>query len=174
MFVDALDSHYQSVKARLIAANSPYQTKGLMAAMDWPPKDITPNMFYLMNLQDKAAGKTMYSAQTPVKFHFVQWGWMVIGTDLKQGERKDNRGDRFRTQEAMKGALTKALYPQFTEKKTYAIDPTTGVWSGTSLDPVEFITWTPVDFHEEMKQDSGVVYGTALVRIWDMLDQILS
>lgn len=172
-YVDAIDSHYQAVKARLVTAASPYVTKGLLEAQDWPNKDVTPNVFYLLTLDDKAIGRQMYSATVPVKFHLVQWVWVITGTDLQSGQRAENRGDRFRVGQAMKDALTNALYPNFTEKKTWSLDGS-NVWVGTSLIPPESITWTPVEFAPRSNKEAGVIYGAASVRIWNMLDSIPS
>lgn len=172
-FVDGIDSHYQAVRARL-GPNPTYPVKGFLQAMDWPPKPITNNAFYLLDLGDKPIGKQMYSATVPVKFHFVQWNWVIVGTDLQSGQRADNRGDRFRVGQAMKDALTQALYPNFTEKKTWTLDGS-GTWVGTSLVPPEYVTWNPVEFMPKpTNKESGVIYGAAALRIWNMLDSIPS
>ena len=72
----------------------------------------------------------------------------------------------------MKDVLTNALYPNFTEKKTWSLSGST--WVGASLDPPEYITWTPVEFAPKSRQDAGVIYGAASLRIWNMLDSIPS
>lgn len=172
-YVDAIDSFYQAAKARLVATASPYPAKGLLEAQDWPNKNALSNVFYLLTLDDRAVGRQMYSATVPVKFHLVQWVWIITGTDLQSGQRAENRGDRFRVGQAMKDALTNALYPNFTEKKTWALD-SGGTWIGTSLIPPEYITWSPVEFAPKSSQESGVIYGAASVRIWNMLDSIPS
>lgn len=175
MFVDAVDSHFVAVRDRLNAiVGNPYVAKGYSEAQDWPPKNVTPNVFYLLTLGDKPIGRQMYSAQTPVKFHMVQWVWIIKGTDLQSGQRAANRGDRFRVNQAMKGALTTALYPHFAEKKTWSLVGDT--WTGVSLNPVEYITWSPADFApaQPSSKETGIIYGAAALRIWNMLDSIPS
>lgn len=181
MFSDGIDSYYQYVKARINAFTNRTVdgiTNGVVAGMldaqDWPSKDIKPGAFYLLDLGEAGIGKQGYSASTPIKFHQVQWVWVSLGTNLTQGIRQANRADRYRTMQAMKGELINGHYPGFCEKKTWALDPT-GIWTGTSLNPVEYITWPPVEFHEKWSQvpnTSGVGYGSGAVRIADMLDEI--
>lgn len=178
-YVDAIDSFYQAIKARIVAQSialgqtTPlYPAKGLLEAQDWPNKDAISNAFYLLTLDDKAVGRQMYSATVPVKFHLVQWVWIITGTDLQSGQRAENRGDRFRVGQAMKDVLTNAHYPNFAEKKSWALSGAN--WVGTSLVPPEFITWSPVEFAPKSDQASGVIYGAAGLRIWNMLDSIPS
>src|ERR1700741_2750735 len=99
-FADGIDSYYQWVKARILAFNSSRTVKGMMDAQDWPSKNVAFDAFYLLDLGDVPVGKQFYSAQTPVLFRQVQWVWINKGTDLVQGVRQANRGDRFRTWEA--------------------------------------------------------------------------
>ena len=172
-FVDAVDSIYQNAKARISAVNPSRVTAGLLAAQDWPPKNVKLEAFYLLDLGEAPAMKAFYSATVPVKFHQLQWVWIVKGTELQQGVRAANRGDRFRTMQTMKGELTNGLFPGFTEKKTWSLDAS-GNWIGVSLNPVEFITWTPVEFHERLDKDSGIMYGSGAVRVCDETDAITS
>ena len=172
-YVDAVDSFYQAAKARLAVINPERVVKGMLVAQDWPPQNVTLNAFYLLTLKDSAADRSFYSASVPVKFHHVQWVWIIKGTDLQQGQRAANRGDRFRTMFTMKDELTKALYPNFTEKFTWSLDGN-GDWLPTAESPVEYITWTPVEFYERSAMDSGVVWGSGAVKIWTMTDTITS
>ena len=172
-YVDAVDSFYAATKARIATLNPNRKVKGLLMAQDWPPKNVDLEAFYLLTLKDSAVGRQMYSAAVPVKFHFVQWVWMIKGTDIQPGTRAANRGDRFRTMFEMKDEMTKALYPNFTEKLTFALDGA-GNWAGTPEDPVEYITWTPVEFYEKTAADSGIVWCSAAVKIFNMTDTITS
>lgn len=172
-FVDAVDSHYQYVKGRMATINPSRVVAGLLEAQDWPPKNVKLDAFYLLILAATSIGRQGYSASTPIKFHQCQWVWINKGTDLQQGVRSANRGDRFRTMEQMQGELIEALYPNFCEKQTWALDAN-GNWVGTSLNPVEYITWTPVELYEKGAMDSGVRYGSGAVKIFDMTDTITS
>lgn len=171
-FVDAVDSHYQHVKSRIATVNIDRVVAGLLDAQDWPPKNVKLDAFYLLILAASSIGRQGYSQQTPIKFHHCQWVWINKGTDLQQGVRAANRGDRFRTMEQMQGELINALYPGFTEKLTWGLDAN-GNWIGTELTPVEYITWTPVELYEKGAMDSGVRYGSGAVKIMDMTDTIL-
>lgn len=172
-YVDAIDSHYQYVKARIAIVNPQRVVAGLLDAQDWPPKEVKTDAFYLLMVADTSIGRQGYSAAVPIKFHHVSWVWINKGTDLQQGERKANRADRMRTMQSMKGELINGLFPNYAEKQTWALNGA-GVWIGTSLNPAEFITWTPVDFHEQGAKDSGVRWGTAATKISDMTDRIYS
>src|SRR5580692_11732009 len=95
--LDALDSYYQYVKGRIIAFNNQRVVKGMLSAQDWPPKQVTLNAFYLLDMGEEPVGKQGFSPAVPIKFHLVQWTWIIKGSDLQPGERLANRGDRYRT-----------------------------------------------------------------------------
>lgn len=172
-YTDAIYSHYEYVKSRLATVNSSRIVKGLLDAQDWPPAPVVVEAFYLLVLADTPAGRQFYSAAVPVKFHHVQWVWINKGLDLAQGQRKANRGDRFVFMMQMRGELTNALYPNFCEKKNWALDGN-GNFVGVSEPVVEFISWAPVEFQKKAAQDSGVMWGSGAVNIWDMTDTITS
>lgn len=172
-YVDAIYSHYEYVKSRLAAINPQRVVKGLLDAQDWPAPPVATEAFYLLVLVDTPASKEFYSAAVPVKFHHVNWVWINKGTDLAQGQRKANRGDRFVSMMQMRGELTQALYPNFCQKFTWALDGN-GSFTSTPENPVEYITWTPVEFQKKAAQDSGVMWGSGAVKIWNMTDTITS
>ena len=179
-YVDGIDSYYQYVKGRINAFTTrtvPDITNGVVAGMlnaqDWPPKSIKFDAFYLLVGTDSPIGRQGYSAAVPIKFHNVQWAWINHGTDLVQGIRQANRGDKYRTMQIMKGELTNGHYPGFCEKFTWALNAA-GVWSPTPENPVEYITWNPISFNEKWSQPggAGIGYGSGSVRVEDMLDVI--
>ena len=172
-YTDGIDSYYQYVKARILAFNSSRTVKGMMDAQDWPAKNVVFDAFYLLDIGDAPVGRTFYSAQTPVMFRQVQWVWINKGTDLVQGMRQANRGDRFRTLEAMKGELINASFPGFCLKQTWLLDGN-GKWNGTPTNPNEYVLWKPIEFHKKSDRDSGMIYGSAATRIVDMTDPILA
>src|SRR5882724_9931790 len=180
--VDAIDSYYMYVRTRLQQAivktpdgttvTGTYLARGLVMALDWPPKNVEENRFYLLTMQDNPIGRQGYSAAMPMIIHNVIWKAIVIGDELTQGERAENRGTRFRTLWGMKEALRQAVFPNFTEKLSFSL--VNGVWTGVSKNPIEYITWTPPVVKEMQAQDAGAVELSAMTRIWDMSDQILS
>ena len=171
-FTDGLDSFYAAVKTRLATINAS-RVIGYMGAQDWPPPKVVLGKLYLLGLGETPAGSQHGSIGNPVTSHLAQIVWMVLGTDLNPNERKRSRGDRMRLDVAIKDELMKALWPQFTEKKSWTVD-STGKLVGTSHDPIEHIVWTRPQFMTKLDKDSGNVYGAVSVHITDMLDQITS
>jgi len=171
--LDALDSYYQFVKGRIKTYNFNRVVAGMLNAQDWPPKQVKLEAFYLLVLGEDVVGKQGFSPAVPIKFHLVQWTWIIKGSDLQQGERLANRGDRYRIMQTMKDELTDGMFPNYTEKQTWALNASQ-VWTPTSLVPPMYITWTPVSFHERFDKDSGVAYGTGSTRIQDIRQPITS
>lgn len=179
-FTDAVDSHYIYVRTRILTENPNRVMGGVLSAQDWPSKPIKFDAFYLLVLGESPVGRQGYSGQVPIKFHSLQWVWIVKGSDLTPGKKAANRGDKYRIVQKMKEELQNATLPNFTEKLSWALVPTgqpapnDADWTGTSKDPKEFIWWTPIEFHEKVDKDSGVMYGSANIRIQDMMDAITS
>lgn len=176
-FVDAKDSFWGYVRDRIQADNSARIVHGMMSAQEWPMKNVDFEAFYLLTLSETPIGKQGYSATVPIVFHEMQWVWVIKGADISAGKVGANRGERFRTNEQMKGELEQALYPYFCEKKTWALDNPSAQkpnWVGTSLDPLEYIGWVPPIYHSRIDRESGLVYGAVAVRVFDMLDPILA
>src|SRR5580704_12918649 len=168
---DGVDSYYQYVKARINAFTTRSipgvsgVVKGMLNAQDWPSKNIVGDAFYLLVGATTPIGKQGYSASTPIKFHNLTWVWINIGTDVTPGVRQANRGDKYNVMEIMKGELVNGHYPGFCEKLTYSL--VNGVWKGAPENPVEYIIWTPIDFHPRWSQPggAGVGYGAGAVRV---------
>jgi hypothetical protein len=171
--LDALDTYYQWVKARIVTFNSARVVSGMLNAQDWPPKFVKLNSFYLLVLGEEPVGKSGFSPAVPIKFHLVQWTWIIKGSDLQPGERLANRGDRYRIMQAMKWELTQGMFPNYCPKMTWNINAQ-GSFVGIPFVPALAITWTPVSFHERFDKDSGVAYGTGSTRIQDIFPPITS
>jgi hypothetical protein len=171
MFAAAIDSHYLAVKARIAAVNSNRQVVGVMSAMDWPPKDVLTEAFYLLVLGAVPLGKQADSATIPVVVHTVQWSWLVVGSDVQKGIQLRSRGDRYRTHFTMKGELLNGTYPRFAQKQVVSLD-NSGNLVQTPVSPEEYIIWSPVAFTDRNEKGSGLVYGIGTVRITDMTDAI--
>lgn len=172
-YADAIDSYYRFVKSRIIAINANREFVGIMSAQDWPPKNVTMEAFYLLDLDAEPVGRSGFSPAVPIKFHLVQWTWVIKGADLQQGIRAAFRGDRYRTMQTMKDELTRGMFPNYAEKLTWSLNAN-GQAVGASYTPQMFITWIPVKFHTSYDKDSGVAYGTASTRIQDILQPILA
>lgn len=181
--IDAIDTHYQYVRGRLqqaltldvtnsVTATGAYQAQGLVMALDWPPKNFVPNAFYLLTMDDAPIGRQGYSQALPMQFHRVMWKAIIVGDSLKQGEKAENLGTRFRTLWAVKEAFRQAMFPGFTEKLHFSL--VNNVWTGAEKSPIQYITWNPPECHEKKDDASGAVEFSAMLRIWDITDQIFS
>lgn len=170
MYTDAIDSYYQYVKGRIKSLNSTRIVAGLLNAQDWPNTKAKLEAFYLLVLKDASAPRGTYSAESPIIAQYVQWVWTIRGNEIPDGMRAANRGDRFRTDQAMRGELLSANTPYCTEKKTWKL--VNGLWVGSSLDPVEYFTWSMPQFGPTLDKSSGLVYGAASVCITNMTDHI--
>ena len=185
--IDSIDSHYMYVRTRLAQAVTlapdgvtsvvgAYPAKAVVMALDWPPPNVMSNVFYLLTMDSEPIGSRGYSAALPMQFHRVMWKAIIVGDELTQGERAANRGTRYRTLWAMKEAFRQAMFPFFTEKLHFSLTgtPPNTVWSGVSKTPQQFITWNPPAVNEKKDDDSGTVEFSAMLRIWDTTDQIVS
>lgn len=170
--IEAIDSHYQSVKQRVLALNSARQFGGIMEARDWPTQPQLFDAFYLLTLGFTPLGKQAYSATSLIVSHLLQWVWIGKGTDIQSGIVGANRGDRYRTSLRMQTELLNGLYPYFTQKQTWAADQNTGKVTGTPVQPPESILWTPPVFHSRTDKASGLIYGAASVNLTSMTDSI--
>lgn len=170
-FIDGVLSHYEYVKAQILAVNPNRKVAGQMFAQDWPPKDVKEEAFYLLSLGDNPIGRQGFSPAIPIVGHELQWTWIVKGQDIGAGQVGPNRGIRFQNHFQMKDEMRQAQSPYFCEKKSWGYNPpNTKNWVGTSLVPQEFILWAPPTYRERLDKDSGVVYGIVSVRVFDMLD----
>ena len=173
--LDAVFSHYEYVKGRIIAINPARKVRGQLTAQDWPPPDIVDEAFYMLTLGESPIGRQMFSPLIPTVVHEIQWKWIVKGKDIAAGQVGPNRGVRFQTNYAMKDEMRQAMSPYFCQKFIWGYDNPGAPgahWVGVPTNPIEFIGWAPPVYHETIDKDTGVVYGTVAVRVWDMTDPI--
>lgn len=169
--LEVLDSHYQFVKARILAVNPSRVVSGMLNAQDWPPPQVKLEAFYMLVLGREPVGKQGFSAANPIKFHLVQWTWIIKGTDLKQGVKAAYRGDRYRIMQTMEDELIYGINPNYAERQSWTIDQNDN-WVASSFTPKQYFTWTPVAFHETFNKDSGIAYGTGRTRLQDIPQSI--
>jgi hypothetical protein len=173
MFIDGIYSHYQYVKSRILQVNPDRIVKGHVMAMDWPPKNYTPDAFYLVVQGETPIGRQGFSPYIPIVYHEFTWTWITSGQDIGAGQVGPNRGSRFQTHMSMQGEIEQALSPYFCEKMSWGFDNSTPPnWVGTSLSPIEYIGWAPPSYHARLDKTSGKVYGSVMVKVWDMLDPV--
>lgn len=174
-FNDAPDSYFAYVESRIQAINPSRKLFGPIDSMDWPPKKLELEAFYLILLS--AAPLPLGASQaSPFMTLPVQWSWIIKGTDLQSGIRGRSRGDRGRTHREMMAELVQGCYPGQTEKKSYTMNDTTGLPVATSFDPVQYMSWSLPSFGDNPLgrwggrkiDESGVIYGYATVYLSDV------
>ena len=170
-FIDAIDTYLRYVRMRLAVINPNRVVKGPIDAQDWPLDKVEAGALYLLVLDDSPIGQQGYSAAIPIYHHVIQWSWAVFGNDLGECAIGNNRGNRYRLDNQIKGELIKATYPGFTDKVSLSVTP--GQLVATPYDPAEPIWWTPLEFGpKRTDKDSGVVYGIGTTYITQMTDLI--
>lgn len=167
----ALDSYFKAVEARMAVINPDREVVGMVSAQDWPGQDVKFEAFYCLSLTTSPLGRQAYSPASLFYVSHVQWVWMIMGTDVQQGIRGRNRGDRYRTNRLMEAELLKALYPYFAPKAHWSIDAN-GTLVSTPSDPEDNIWWTPPVFVQKSDKDSGLVYSSAASMVTEITESI--
>lgn len=173
----AVDTYFEYVAGRMKSLVNPdRQVVGVSDAMDWPPKTVIFEAFYLLVLGQKPInGKSFWSPSTPVLVHTLQWTWMIRGSDLSGNKVGRSRGDRYRTNMTMRSELLKATYPWFAQKQNWTVQggtPSGLSLLGTPVVPSEYIWWSPLQFLNKVDADPGMVYGAATLQLTDMTETI--
>jgi len=173
----AVDTYFEYVAARMASVVNPNRrVVGVMDAMDWPPKTVLMESFYLLLLGERPMiGKEFWSAAIPVEVHTLQWTWIIQGGELTQGKVGRSRGDRYRTNMLMRQEILQGTYPWFCQKQSWGVQGTTpsGVsLVGTPVVPNECIWWNQPTFLNRVDRESGMIFGTATVQVVDMTQEI--
>src|SRR4029077_9669131 len=121
MALEAIDSYFQYVNNRMVTINPNRNVVGISDAMDWPPKTVILEAFYLLSMGQKTAKDTFWSPTVPVITDLLQWTWLIAGTDLTKGTVGRSRGDRYRTDITMRTELRQASYPWWCPKQTFTV-----------------------------------------------------
>jgi len=170
--IEALDSHYLFVKNRIQTLNPQRKLGGIMDAMDWPTQVVDFETIYCLTLGEVPIDKVGASAAIPILHHTVQWTWLILGTNPQAGLQIRSRGDRYRKHYQIVKEILNGTYPRFCEKLQVTSDPATGNLVTAHMNPIEYITWTPVSISKKVDKASGLLYGIATVRITNMTDLI--
>jgi hypothetical protein len=157
----------------ILQTNPSRKVIGVIDAMDWPPKNVVLEAFYLLLLGARGLStKSMWSSANPTYVHTLQWTWIIAGSDLTKGTIGRSRGDRYRKNMVMRDELVVATQTAWwTEKLNWTLvgnTPSGVALKSTSTDPKEFIWWTPFTFLNRMDREAGLVYGAATVQVTDM------
>lgn len=169
--IDVLDTFYLYVTTNLAKFNlgsltPPVSLQGIVNAQDWPQREIVDGGLYLLYLQSVAVEEDSTRSQTYFE-HFMQWAWVVIGTDLSSNQVGFNRGNRYRADMAIEEALRQSHFPKFCPKRFLSADGVSGVVTSTLYSPVEMIHWSMPRFGIKLNNpQSGVAYGAAPVEVY--------
>ena len=105
----------------------------------------------------------------------------MIGTDIQENQKSENRGDRYASNMIIMENLRQANYPGFCFAKDYSANSNgtvtgaqaktymPGAASGSLIQtsPVEMLRWTDLRFMPKNdNQKSGLIYGAASVELY--------
>lgn len=172
-FNDAIDTYYQYVKARVLSKNPSRIVAGMLIAQDWPAEKAKTEAFYLVDDGPLPVKKGAYSIGSPIFIHQLHWHCIIKGTDIQEGVRQANRGDRYRIMLAMEDEMIFANWPQFTQKLHWFLAGN-GKWTSTAPNTPESIWWSSVKFHPRIDRESGKIELVAPVTLTNMLESITS
>src|SRR5215471_4434516 len=166
--IEAVDTYYLYVKNQMKLIDPEQKFGPIIASRDWPqtpPKDSTLYLLFLNTLPVSPGTPTVIQYA-----HQVQWVWLVMGDDISPQERKQNRGDRYRSSLQMQKNLRDANYPGFCPKKRIASDNNGVITASGYTDPAvggaESIFWmTPKFLPRYDAERSGLLYGIAATEI---------
>lgn len=170
--VSGLDTHYQTVKARIQQVNPDRAVAGLLDAQDWPPEVVQPDAFYCLVLGAVPAPSDAGSISIPIMIYTIQWLWLNQGTDLAQGEQARSRGNRYRVNAQMESEILYGLFPYFAAKCQYGVNPADGSLTSVPISPQDTVFWQRPTFLKRLDEKSGVIYGTATTQLVNMTDEV--
>jgi hypothetical protein len=165
---DWSDSLYFYVRSRIIAINANRKFGGIISALDWPLKEAQIGSFYMMATTLEPVRTSSYGGNSwsgPMYTERIQWVWQLIGTDIQQGNRMANRGDRYRLHYQMIQELLSGIYPGYCEIKQFAASDNTQLPEPVSYSPKEFIRMSKPSFGERIDTSTGILFGSATMQL---------
>ncbi len=186
--VSPIDTYYAHVTQQLAVLNAQVSiagqivtltTAGIVDARDWPLTPPLEGQLYLLVLSQTPTGGTLSQRGYT---YFLQWAWLILGTDIQSGQQAENRGDRYRVNMQIEEYLRQANYPGFTQRQNLACDSQgnlTFVSATESTYPASVLPWSgyePVYWTEltfkpkEDNEQSGLLYGAAAVELYAYSD----
>lgn len=180
--ISALDSYYISIQNQMAVLGAtvtingsivPQPFGGLVNARDWPQTPPMEGALYLLFI-NAIPTKGGTAAQREYEY-FLQWVWLIIGSDIVASQQEQSRANRYRTNLQVMENLNQASYPGFARKMDFSAD-SQGVISsvGSSSDypksDWESIRWTDPRFMPKSDNQSGLIYGAAAVELYAYSD----
>jgi len=189
--ISILDTYYSFIKSQMSLLGATITVSingqptpiaqpfgGVVNAADWPQQPlvnpVTPEgtLFLLViNAVEVPSREVSTESQTLYQFQ-CQWVWVLLGSDIQNGQQGMNRGDRYRTNLQIIDNLNQSHFPGFTQQKDYAVDSEGNVTSQFSTtpypaNPIEIVRWSNLRFMPKSEnQKTGLVYGAAQVDIF--------
>jgi hypothetical protein len=170
--IDAIDTYYDYVVTRIlkggngVAALNPDRAFGdIIQAESWPLAESVDSAFYL-TIIDQMPDTKFGTLGNQYYRSILQWKWLTSGNNLQPGQTGNNRGDRYRADQAMREELRQANFPQFCPLISLALDGS-GNLTRTPYNPIQTCRWTALKFGPRPSgtDDSGVLYGAAAVDV---------
>lgn len=166
--IDEIDSHYEAVKARVLAVNSSRVFGGVVDARDWPFQQAQEGVFYLATDKGEPA-RSVNSWHSPLYIYTVNWVWLLIGTDIAQNAQQSNRGDRYRTHFQMQQEMLNGCWSGFCEKQKWGVTGSkpdgSAIVTGTPYVPSEKVWWGKPILSEKKDRTTGILFGYAGLRL---------
>jgi len=169
--IESTDTLWNYFTGRIATINPARLLGGYLDAQDWPPKQVDFDKFYMLVLGDVPLDEETFSWNVPFYETTVQFMWMNMGTQISNytNVMGKNRGDRIRTCYQMKQELLQAMFPGFTNKISLSVDAAQNLQTTTLQ---EQIWWSKPAFNTRVDRESGLLYGTATVKIGSMAPTI--
>jgi hypothetical protein len=166
VMIDVLDTFYQYIAGNIALLNPSQAMHGLISVQDWPEVNLDLNGgLYLLHLTSPPVAAMSKPAQQYLE-HFVQWQWVVQGSDIAATNVDPNRGNRGRASFAMQELIRQAHFPGFcTKKSIQGYDPTSASGTFAPYSPIEMIYWTAPRCIAKPDKQSGIIYGVATLQV---------
>jgi hypothetical protein len=175
-FIDSIDTYYGWMYQQMQMVNPARVASmlGYALATDWPQLELTDGGIYLLYVNSVDTGKG--TKHSPLYTHFLQWVWLLLGTDIQASQVAANRGDRLRTHAAIQEDLRQGNFPGFCQKATFTPNTQTGSGNYTQSNPEEMIRWTELKMPTKWNIKAGAIYGTAAVEVYayDPVQQVVN
>ena len=174
--IDALDSHWAYVTARIAVLNPARLFGQVVEAANWPFHQAVDSAFYMSIGNRGKPSATVNSWQGPLYTYSVRWCWQIQGANLTQAEQAANRGSRYRVDLPMQTELLNGLFPGFCQKQMYSVaqGPSGSQFVATPYGIYESVWWSKPDFGQKVDANTGILFGFAAVAVSSFAPEINS
>lgn len=169
--ISPLDTYFHYVTQKMNAINSSQKFGGISNSADWPPQQVIDSALYLLFISSMPVNSQRDGSQYGLLYEtFLQWIWLVKGTDLATTQVGANRADRYRTHLGIIENMRQSNYPGYTGLQHAAVDVNTGAVTFTNDiprgDSSASLWWSRPKFPTKQDKSSGLIYGTCTVELY--------